>query len=300
MPELPRFWPSKRILQYQPCLYNIRRRSSNEQARMPTEILSRRIQIYALDYEMRQLQRPPPCIKQKFPRTCQADTGVRRDGSSEKDEDHTSELELFPSLPAQCSPSNLIESNFNNLFNTSPEIPHNNLRIPSRSVINNINNVHIPSNTNEITSAMAPTTNLSLMPKKYFSFIYSLNCAKNLATTTFVLQYAAKYNEMIILCLLEPELESNGLPPHHDPFTRFTPCQKPKCAIYIKTSKELHTPIIFSSGTSFLGCRILLSQSKPFVIYNTYSHGDRDTVFAELMKTDESSILIGDFNCHHL
>jgi hypothetical protein len=134
--------------------------------------------MYALDHEMRQLQRPSPCIKQKLPRTCQADTGVQRDGSSEKDENHTSELELFPSLPAQYSPNNLIESNFNNLFNTSPEIPHNNLPIPSRPVINNINNVHIPSNTNEITSAMTPTTNLSLMPKKYFSFVYSLNCAK--------------------------------------------------------------------------------------------------------------------------
>jgi hypothetical protein len=91
-------------------------------------------------------------------------------------------------------------------------------------------------------------------------------------------------------------------PPHYDPFTGFTPCQKPKCAIYIKTSKELQASIVFSSGTSFLGCRISLSQSKPFVIYNIYSHGGRDTAFAELIKTftlDESSILIGDFNCHH-
>jgi hypothetical protein len=181
MPKLPRFWPPKRILQHQPYLYSMRRGSSNEQARMPTEILSRRIQMYALGHEMRQLQRPSPCIKQKLPRTCEADTGVQRDGSSEKNENHTSELELFPSLPAQYSPNNPIESNFNNLFNTSPEIPHNNLPIP---VINNINNVHIPSNTYEMTSAVTPTTNLSLMPKKYFSVIYSLNCARNLATTT--------------------------------------------------------------------------------------------------------------------
>jgi hypothetical protein len=79
-------------------------------------------------------------------------------------------------------------------------------------------------------------------------------------------------------------------------------CQKPKCAIYIKTSKESQASIVFSSGTSFLGCRISLSQSKPFVIYNIYSHGGRDTASAELIKTftpDESSILIGDFNCHH-
>jgi hypothetical protein len=165
--------------------------------------------MYALDHEMRQLQRTSPCIKQKFPRTCQADIGAQRDGSSEKDENHTSELELSPSLPAQYSPNNLIESNFNNLLNTSPEIPHNNLPIPSRPVINN---VHIPSNTNEITSAMTPTTNLSPMPKKYFSFIYSLNFAKNLATTTFIPQYAAKCNETIILCLQQPGLESNGLP----------------------------------------------------------------------------------------
>jgi hypothetical protein len=72
--------------------------------------------------------------------------------------------------------------------------------------------------------------------------------------------------------------------------------------MYIKTSKELQASIVFSSGTSFLGCRILLSQSKPFVIYNIYSHGGRDTAFEEHIKTftpDESSILIGDFNCHH-
>jgi hypothetical protein len=121
---------------------------------------------------------PPPCIKQKLPRICQADTEIQRDGLSEKDKNHTSKLKLFPSLSAQYSTNNLIGSNFNNLFNTSSEILHNSLPIPSRPLINNINNVHILSNTNEITSAMTPTTNLSLMPKKYFSFIYSLNCAK--------------------------------------------------------------------------------------------------------------------------
>jgi hypothetical protein len=50
----------------------------------------------------------------------------------------TPELELFPSIPAEYSPNNLIESNFNNLFNTNSEILHNNLPIPSRPVINNI------------------------------------------------------------------------------------------------------------------------------------------------------------------
>jgi hypothetical protein len=60
-------------------------------------------------------------------------------------------------------------------------------------------------------------TNLSLMPKKYFSFIYSLNYANNLVTTMFSLQYAAKCNEIIILYLQEPGLESYGLPPHYDP-----------------------------------------------------------------------------------
>jgi hypothetical protein len=197
---------------------------------------------------------------------------------------------------------NLFASESIPTFKTSHGILYDNVPIPSRPGINIINNVHISSNTNEITSAMTSTTNLLLMPKKYFSCIYSLNFAKNLATTTFTLQYAVQYNGTIILCLQEPSLESNGLPPHYNPFTRFTPCQKPKCAIYIKTSKELHASIIFSSGTSFLGCRILLSQSKPFVIYNIYSHGGRDTAFAELIKTftpDESSILIGDFNCHH-
>jgi hypothetical protein len=79
-------------------------------------------------------------------------------------------------------------------------------------------------------------------------------------------------------------------------------CQKPKGAIYIKTSKELQASIVFSSGTSFLGYRILCSQRKPFVINNIYSHGGRNTALAELIKTftpDESSILIGDFNCYH-
>jgi hypothetical protein len=140
------------------------------------------------------------------------------------------------------------------------------------------------------------------MPKKYFSFIYSLNRAKNLATTTFVLQYATECTKTIILCLQETGLESNGLPPHHDPFTIFILCEKPKCAIYIKTSKELQASIVFSSGTSFLGCRILRYHSKPFVMYNIYSHRGRDTAFAELIKTytpDESGIIIGGFNCHH-
>jgi hypothetical protein len=119
----------------------------------------------------------------------------------------------------------------------------------------------------------------------------------------FILQYVAKCNETIILYLQEPGLESNSLPPHYDSFTRFTPYQKPKCAIYIKTSKKLEASIVFSFRNSFLDCRILLSQTKLFVIYNIYSHGGRDTVFVELIGTftlDESSILIGDFNCHHL
>jgi hypothetical protein len=194
------------------------------------------------------------------------DTGVQIDSSSEKDKNHTFELELFPLLLAQYFPNNQIETNFNNLFNASPKISYTNLPVPGRPVINNINNVHILTNTNEITLATIPTTNLSLMPERYCSIAYSLKCAKNLVTIMFILQYTAKYNKMIILCFQEPELESKGLPPYYNLFTRFTLCQKPKCVIYIKTSKELHVSIVFSSRTSFLGCRILLSQSKPFFI----------------------------------
>jgi hypothetical protein len=109
--------------------------------------------------------------------------------------------------------------------------------------------------------------------KKSFSYIISFNCAKNLQTTGYILEYAARSPETLIVCLQEPDPEYNGLPPHHDTFTRYTPCPKAKCVTYIRSQKSIQASLVFSHGVSFMGCKISLQKNQLFVIYNIYSDG---------------------------
>jgi ribonuclease HI len=132
--------------------------------------------------------------------------------------------------------------------------------------------------------------------------ILSLNCAKSLASTAFALNYALKKSECIAICLQEPGLEKSGMPPSHSGFTCFTPCPKPKCAIYVKKIDTLETSEIMKYHSSFLGCRISFPSCDPIDLYCIYSSGGRDAAFADLIRTFQPSascILIGDFNCHH-
>lgn len=132
--------------------------------------------------------------------------------------------------------------------------------------------------------------------------ILSLNCAKSLATTTFILHYAEKLNDTLLLCLQEPGLESNGSPPLHPSFTLFTPGSRPKCCTYFRSIPSFNAREVFNHDSTFQGISITPPSDPAFTVYNIYSKGGRDTAFAQLIthfKPQTSAIMIGDFNCHH-
>jgi ribonuclease HI len=134
------------------------------------------------------------------------------------------------------------------------------------------------------------------------SSILSLNCAKSISSTTFILQYAAQSTHTIALCLQEPGLDHNREPPSHDSFICFSPGKNPKCCTYIRLNQAIQATPNFQHNSSFLGCRIKVPNFQPFTLYNIYSTGGRDTAFANLIKTfqpEQNCIMIGDFNCHH-
>jgi hypothetical protein len=136
---------------------------------------------------------------------------------------------------------------------------------------------------------------------KRTSQILSLNCAKNMATTTMILQTLAKNPDVTITCLQEPGLDAHGSAPTHPQFQVFTPSPKPKCATYVRIRSDITVSLYFSSSQCFLSTTITARGNEPFTIYNIYSLGN-DQAFTELIPTlqlPKSCILIGDFNCHH-
>jgi hypothetical protein len=139
------------------------------------------------------------------------------------------------------------------------------------------------------------------LPRPTFR-ILSLNCAKNIQTTTFVIQLAVKSTENVILCLQEPAFEAKGEPPHHPLFTCYSSGKRPKCVTYVRNAEGISSMQVFSPEDCFLGCQITLPKTSIFTIYNIYSKGGNDTAIAKLTQTlgpSQSAILIGDFNCHH-
>jgi ribonuclease HI len=181
--------------------------------------------------------------------------------------------------------------------------PTTSINLPSENISNDINDPGADS-TQQNNIYILPeerSSNMTTTPKSTGN-ILSLNCAKSIATTIFILQYAEKCPNSIILCLQEPGLEKSGDPPTHPSFTCFTPGPKPKCVTYVRTKSFIQSTMVMSSNSSFLGCRIKLNKQHPFTLYNIYSTGGRDAAFGKFIDSFEPSsscIMIGDFNCRH-
>jgi ribonuclease HI len=117
----------------------------------------------------------------------------------------------------------------------------------------------------------------------------------------FILQKLCSDATVDIICLQEPGLNSSGHPPNHPNFQTFSPSPKPKCVTYIRICDYITASSCFREKNCFQGTKIQFSTGEPFSLYNIYSPA-RDTAFGNLIKIftpDVSSILIGDFNCHH-
>jgi hypothetical protein len=262
MHELSRLWSPKSLLQSRTNLCSLRRETHAPEARMPHPNMQGRIPLHPSNPHVYQLWRSAPGLELELPGQ---DTSIPRVSRSDRGQKGGASAASGPGHQLNHhSPSNL-------QLDISPSLP---IIPPSKGPP-----LDLPI---EPLKTILPISKiLTSLPRPIFR-ILSLSCAKNIQTTTSVIQLAVKSTENVILCLQEPGFEAKGEPPHHPLFTCYSSGKRPKCVTYVRNAEGISSTQVFSSENCFLGCRITLPKTPIFTIYNIYSKGGNDTAIAKL------------------
>jgi hypothetical protein len=163
--ELPRLRPPKRIVQSQPCLCSMCRKSRDVETRMCPEAVPGRIQMSPLNNEVCELQWSTQSIEQILPGTRQMFGRIQGSNSPEKGEVYSAQFE-FPSL-----------------------LPKNNLALPRyscQSIDTNItNNTNSFVSISSISSSTLPLhNNINSLPVKNINLVPNNNNNNNRVAIT--------------------------------------------------------------------------------------------------------------------